>query len=241
MVKVPAGAFTFQGGRKVTLPDFWIDAHEVTIGQYADFLAWVEAHPGRAADFVSLGMPAEHSFVPVGWADEKAADGVKPGYHSIARAGGDYQGGALTLDSPVFGVDWFDASAYAMWKGRRLPTEEEWEKAALGVEGRKYPWGDEWTLGNANISVQDGFEKWSGVDAMPADRSPSGVIGTAGNVSEWTQTVMTSPGGAITPVIRGGNWSDAVLDIRRRLHNLEASQSSPTVGFRTASDKPPQP
>jgi len=241
MVKIPAGDFTFQGGKKINLPDFWIDAHEVTIGQYADFLAWANAHPDEAAAFAQDGMPSGHSYVPAGWADEKTADAVKPGYHSIARAGGTYDGAVLTLDSPVFGVDWFDACAYAAWKGRRLPSDEEWEKAALGVNGAKYPWGDEWKLGNANISADDGFPKWSPVDAVPGDRSPFGVIGAAGNVSEWTFTVTHDDSGGIKPVIRGGNWSDAVLDMRRRQTDLDAAQSAPTLGFRTATDKPPQP
>ncbi len=76
---------------------------------------------------------------------------------------------------------------------------------------------------------------------MPGDRSASGVIGMAGNVSEWTLTVVGGSPGGMKPIIRGGNWSDATLDIRRRLHNLDASGNAPTVGFRTASDKPPQP
>jgi formylglycine-generating enzyme required for sulfatase activity len=241
MVKIPAGEFAFQDGRKINLPDFWIDTHEVTIGQYADFLAWAAFHPGQAREVAPAGMPAEHSYVPVGWADEKTAAGVKPGTHSIARAGGVYEGATLTLDSPVFGIDWFDASAYATWKGRRLPSEEEWEKAALGSEGKKYPWGNDWKPGDANISSKDAFEKWSGVDAVPADRSPAGVIGMAGNISEWTLTIVSGGGGRMSPIIRGGNWSDAELDIRRRLHNLDAAESAPTVGFRTVSDRPPQP
>lgn len=241
MIHIPAGEFVFQDGRKVSLPDFWIDKYEVTIGQYADFLAWAETHPGPAKDLVQAGMPAAHSYVPVGWADEKTASGVKQGYHSVARAGGIYDGAKLTLDSPVFGVDWFDAFAYATWKNHRLPSDEEWEKAVLGDGKKKYPWGDEWKPGDANISGQDGFPKWSAVDAVPADRSASGLIGTAGNVSEWTLTVAGDGAAVMKPIIRGGNWSDASLDIRRRLQNLDASENAPTVGFRTASDKPPHP
>jgi len=238
MVLIPAGDFTFSDGRKVTLPDFWIDTHEVTIGQYADFLAWTRSHPGQAREIAPAVTPEGHSYVPAGWDDSKTATGVQPGYHAIARVGGVYQGSPLTLDSPVFGVDWFDACAYAVWKGRRLPTDEEWEKAALGTAGKKYPWGDEWKPGDANIAAKD--KKWVGVAAMPADRSPTGVIGTGGNVSEWTLTVAGEAGG-MKPIVRGGNWSDRELDIRRRQHDLEASQNAPTVGFRTASDKSPQP
>jgi formylglycine-generating enzyme required for sulfatase activity len=238
MSKIPAGDFLFDG-KKTALPDYWIDTHEVSIGQYADFLAWLETHPGEIAALLK-DVPADESYVPAGWADEKTADGqIKPGYHSIAKAGGEYDGGKLTLDSPVFGVDWFDARAYAKWKGRRLPTPEEWEKAALGAEGKKYPWGDEWVLGNANIASDDGFKKWSPVDAIAGDRSPYGVIGTAGNVSEWTGALRVPAAGKVNAVVRGGNWSDAVLDMHRA-QSLDASQSQPTVGFRTVSDKAPE-
>ncbi len=242
MVEIPAGEFVFQDGRKINLPAFWIDTHEVTIGQYADFLRWALAHPDAADALAPPGLPARHSYVPSGWADEKTAGGVKAGYHSLAGMGGIYDGVKLTLDSPVFGVDWFSAIVYATWKDRRLPTDEEWEKAALGTSGKKYPWGDAWKSENANIAGPDGFEKWSAVNAVPGDRSPFGVIGMGGNVSEWTQSIIPDEaGGGMKPIVRGGNWSDTELNIRRRLHNLDASENAPIVGFRTVSDKPPQP
>jgi formylglycine-generating enzyme required for sulfatase activity/CheY-like chemotaxis protein len=238
MQKIPAGEFSVDG-KKIMLPDFWIDTHEITIGQYADFLAWIDTHPGELN--ARLGdIPADVSYVPKGWADETQPDGtIKAGYHSLARAGGVYGGQKLTLDSPVFGVDWLDAGAYAKWKGRRLPTAGEWKKAATGVEGKKYPWGEEWKLGSANVAAGDGFEKWSPVDAFAGDLSPYGVIGMAGNVSEWTSGLGKSDAGKATGEVLGGNWSDALLDMNRA-QNLEASESAPTVGFRTVSDKSPE-
>ncbi len=236
MTKIPGGEFVFDG-EAVLLPEFWIDTHEVSIGQYAKFLAWIDAHPGQLGSLLE-NVPAEHSFVPEGWADETLPDGaVKPGYYAIAQAGGEYGGARLSQSSPVFGVDWFGAQAYAKWKGRRLPTVREWQRAALGLAGGKYPWGDEWVLGNANISSGDAFPKWAPVDAVPGDRSRDGVQGMAGNVSEWTSTAGEPAAGS--RLAAGGNWSDALLEVRRT-QNLDASKSLPTVGFRTVTDQPPK-
>lgn len=237
MVAVPAGPFVFQD-KKVEVPAFAIDAYEVSIGQYADFLRWAQRNRGKVAALSPVELPPNHSFVPVGWADETVDGKVKPGYFSIAKTGGTYEGMKLTLDSPVFGVNSFDAVCYAAWKGRRLPTEIEWEKAALGPKSTKYPWGDEEKPGNANLAgPADPHSKWVAVDAMTADRSPSGAVGLAGNVSEWV--LASGEGGGVTPVIRGGNWSSAKIDLHQRSLSLEPGQSSPTVGFRTAADSAP--
>ncbi len=254
MVEIPGGEFVYQDGEKLALPAFWIDQHEVTIGQYAQFLEWVEANPTEAEKLAHPEMPRGKSHVPVDWADKDLPGESMPGYYTRARRWGKFKEAALDVNSPVFGLDWFDAYAYAKWRGRRLPTEQEWEKAARGSEGNVYPWGNEPAPARVNSGADasrdpaqggqiDGFKRWSPVDALAEDRSPFGVMGMGGNVSEWTATWAESPdlGGVKVPVIRGGNWGNPDVDTRRRLLRLDALQSDVSLGFRTVADQPPPP
>jgi len=120
----------------------------------------------------------------------------------------------IDMNCPQFLVTWWDAYAYAKWKGRELPTEEQWEKAARGTDARQYPWGNDWDPKKCNSAADynedprtkgsvDGWNRWCPVDAIMADKSPYGVIGMAGNVSEWTDSWDPKHE---RPVIRGGNY-----------------------------------
>ena len=253
LVEVPAGEFVYQDGEKVDLPAFWIDQNEVTIAEYKAFLDHLEANPGEAEKLAHPDMPKGKSHVPLDWADNNSLEPPMPGYYTRALKWKRYKEAPLDVDSPVFNVDWFDAYAYAKWKGRRLPTEKEWEKAARGTDGRRYPWGNDEDAKRANSGSDfdadpkkggdtDGFKRWSPVDRPEGDVSPFGIRGMAGNVSEWTATFAPSEDGMAgqVPVVRGGNWGNPEHNITRRRAILDPLQAQDTLGFRTVSDTPPK-
>jgi formylglycine-generating enzyme required for sulfatase activity/DNA-binding NarL/FixJ family response regulator len=249
MIEIPGGDFIYQDGQKLSLPSFAIDEFEVTIGQYAEFLKYLEQYPDEASKFDHPAQPKGKSHVPAAWADQDLATGPMLGYYARAQRWGKYHDASLDVNCPVFGVDWFDAFAYANWKGRRLPTEQEWEKAARGTQGFKYPWGNEPDVTKANSGADldpnpkkggetDGYKRWSPVDAKAGDKSPFGVVGMAGNVSEWTASFDTDPRAPDDkiPVIRGGNWRNPDYSVTRRILLLTDLQADDALGFRTVSN-----
>ena len=113
---------------------------------------------------------------------------------------------------PVVLVSYDDALAYAEWRGDldgaryRLPTEEEWEKAARGDDGRYFPWGNEWEIGATNVA-ETGLLNTNSVAEFPLSQSLYGVEDMSGNVFEFTSTLQERNGRTVA-VMKGCSWDD---------------------------------
>lgn len=232
---IPAGEFLMgtsisnrDGGRdeypdrRIFLNAFYLDSLEVTNGRYLEF---VKATGHR---------------IPEHPRDKKLTL---------------WQGATVPAafkEHPVINVDWYDADAYCAWAGRRLPTEAEWERAARGTTGRRFPWGDaEPTRTLANYLNQ--WRNGAGLEPVgshPQGASPEGVQDLQGSVWEWVadwydpsyyeKGPLRNPKGpaeGTRKVIRGSGW-ESEAPLLRSAHRLSSDPKNRnhSLGFRCAMD-----
>lgn len=172
-----------------------------------------------------------------------------------------YAEGALRFwkpEYPVSLVSWEDAREYCAWRGARLPTEAEFERASRGVAGRQFPWGDLYNsrlanhgrYGVADTDAEDGFEELAPVASYPEGRTPEGFLDLAGNVAEWVldryapaypEQALRDPTGPsasssnVHRVVRGGHFKSAPVWLRGAARDSQMpGQRSPHLGFRCA-------
>ena len=244
MVQIPAGEFIFQNGEKASTGQYWIDKHEVTVGQYAKFLAALNERP--TTEYDSPDQPkAKTNHIP---ANNQLQWNI---WYGRARKGLPARFIPIDLNCPIFDVDYWDAYAYAKWAGKRLPTEQEWEKAARGTDGRTYPWGNQFDPKKTNLGKDfeerpnslskgtvDGYFYWNPVDVIKGDVSPYGVVGMLGNVAEWTSTWDPVKK---NPIVRGGSFHKPEATVTTRVDAVSSfTNDCEFLGFRCASDTPPK-
>jgi len=189
MTYVPPGQF-IMGERNILITSlkkgFFIDKYPITNAQFCAFLNERGNQREGGIEWINL----EGSYK-----DERCRirkDGnrfvVEPGFEN----------------HPVLYINWYGAKAYAEWAGKRLPAEEEWEKAARGVDGRVYPWGNEFDTEKCNINELK-IGHTTPVKKYQEGRSPHGCLDMAGNVEEWTDSWYD--GKKDGKVLRGGSWN----------------------------------
>jgi formylglycine-generating enzyme required for sulfatase activity len=178
----------------------------------------------------------------------------KPPVHADSYTRSSYYGNPFYNDYPVVWVDWNMAKAYCEWRGARLPTEAEWEKAARGAEELTYPWGKGVDCQKANFTRGHNacVVGTSKVGTYEGGKSPYGVYDMAGNVWEWVAdwysatyyaSSLTSnppgPDAGRARVLRGGSWNRGEMDIRSSNRvNYAPNYNNFDAGFRCASSLP---
>lgn len=206
------------GGEVQILRKFWLSAHEVTIGEYNEFLdsLGVLSNEQRKIYDNEAQPDSKSGHEPEAWSEILAA----------AQKRQTWKGRVLSLNAPVFGVDWWDAHAYCEWKRARLPTQEEWF-AAMRMQTEN------------PLTLKPGG--WNEVPLL--DRNGAGFYGMAGGVSEWTRKPASNPSnplGAKQWVLIGASYAKAANGALAREWIAQRELRREDVGFRIAYDHAPE-
>jgi formylglycine-generating enzyme required for sulfatase activity len=213
------------------------DRQEITLGAYA--ITRTPITNRQYADFVAATGHAAPSVDAATWRGYKL---IHPFERTLRYA---WTNGRLPqgrADHPVVLVTHADAMAYADWLTRitgriwRLPSEQEWEKAVRGTDGRMFPWGPDWDPDRLNSHDRGPFDT-TPVGNTPGGAGPFGLLDGAGQVFEWTATA--ADGG--TPdryIVKGGSWDDSGCGVCRPAarHSRPANLKHILIGFRLLAE-----
>ncbi len=228
-------AFDREGPRhRVWLDAYYIDRYEVTNALFERFVR--STNHRTTAEREGHGWARQYKDQRWQWIKLDGVDFRQPGGPGTSN----------DPSHPAVMVSWNDADAYCRWAGKRLPSEAEWEKAARGADGRRYPWGDAWDGSRANAEMKVGST--SPVGRFPGGASPYDVHDLTGNVTEWIadwhdesyyqRSPERNPRGPETGTergLRGGAWTKLPIFVRATFRD----SSTPTdrnnlIGFRCA-------
>lgn len=240
LVAIPGGDFVMgdaqgepdEAPKAVTVAPFRLMRHEVTNAQWRAFAA--ASNHTSDPERKGWGWVWDGRWQRVAGADWQHPQGPK------GRAGAE-------AGHPVVQVSARDAAAFCTFYGMRLPSEKEWEFAARGSDGRRYPWGDAAPVQGADAranfgtvaccaaDASDGHRTTAPVGSFPAGRSPFGLEDMAGNVWEWTASPFPGRPGQVS--LRGGGWGNNPYCLRAAYrHNNPPDIGLDMVGFRCAAD-----
>lgn len=206
------------GGNINIVRQYWLAAHEVTIGEYFEFLdSLAVLSDKQRVVYDNESQPeSKVGHEPEQWPEILAA----------ARKGQQWKGRDLSVNCPVFGVDWWDAHAYCEWKKARLPSQEEWF-AAMRLQTEN------------PLTLLPG--EWGDVSQL--DRNGAGFLGMAGGVSEWTRKPANNPSNPLGPklwVLIGASYAKPASGAMARQWVAERELRRDDIGFRVAYDHLPE-
>lgn len=217
MLYIPKGEFSAAEYERLYVAAYWIDRTPVTNADYARFL---QAHPGYPPPF-------NRSTKELNW--RKTSIWSKEYTYPSGQG-----------EHPVVLVSWYDAVEYAKWAGKRLPTWQEWMKAAMGVQGRVFPWG--WFFPTPQVCNM--LRKGTTPVGLfsPQGDSPYGCVDMAGNVEEWIGDDHGIVLGRMQKSLLGGYTSAAEWEdeygprMSNTISGTTADRKWKSIGFRCASD-----